>query len=47
MAAPVFRGLVQQYFEGRRTYRFPWETSVGVLELEDTGEEEDAGPPVP
>ncbi len=31
IAAPIFRAMVQQYFEGRRTYILPWESSVGVV----------------
>ena len=31
VAAPIFRGMVQQYFEGQRTYRLPWEDDIGVL----------------
>ncbi len=33
IAAPIFRGIVQQYFEGQRTYRLPWESDIGVLEI--------------
>jgi len=42
IAAPIFRGIVQYYYEGRRTYIFSWESAVGVPELpfeEDVGEE--------
>ncbi len=42
VAAPIFRAIVQQYFEGRRNYLLPWESSVGVLatpEPEETTEE--------
>ncbi len=31
IAAPIFRAIVQQYFEGRRTYILPWESGVGVV----------------
>ncbi|MBE9523609.1 MAG: hypothetical protein IMY76_00825 [Chloroflexi bacterium] len=31
IAAPIFRAMVQQYFEGRRTYILPWESSIGVV----------------
>jgi len=42
VAAPIFRGLVQYYFEGRRSYAMPWESYVGVIGLpqEDEGVEE-------
>jgi len=33
VGAPIFRGIVQYYFEGRRTYPMPWESYVGVIEL--------------
>jgi penicillin-binding protein 2 len=33
VAAPIFRGMVQYYFEGRRAYAMPWESYVGVLAL--------------
>lgn len=33
VAAPIFRGMVQQYFEGQRTYLLPWEDSVGVISV--------------
>ena len=40
VAAPIFRAVAQQYFEGRRNYLLPWETSVGVLEIpQPEGEE--------
>ncbi|MBC8505932.1 MAG: hypothetical protein ISR58_03640 [Anaerolineales bacterium] len=42
VAAPIFRAIVQQYFEGRRNYLLPWESSVGVLstpEPEETSQE--------
>ncbi len=41
IAAPIFRALVQQYFEGRRTFILPWESGIGVVatpEPEDTPE---------
>ncbi len=31
VGAPIFRGMVQQYFEGQRYYRLPWESDIGVL----------------
>jgi len=31
VAAPIFRAIVQQYFEGRRTYILPWESSIGAI----------------
>lgn len=39
IAAPIFRALVQQYFEGRRNYLLPWESSVGVLATPEPTEE--------
>jgi penicillin-binding protein 2 len=33
IAAPIFRGMVQYYFEGRRYYAMPWESYIGVLAL--------------
>ncbi len=47
IAAPIFRGIVQYYFEGRRNYLLPWESSVGVLALPETNEvvsEEESNP---
>lgn len=35
VAAPIFRAVAQQYFEGRRTYLLPWESSVGVIAIEE------------
>jgi len=39
VAAPIFRAVVQQYFEGRRNYLLPWESSVGVLDIPQPDEE--------
>ncbi|MEA3351882.1 MAG: penicillin-binding transpeptidase domain-containing protein, partial [Chloroflexota bacterium] len=39
VAAPIFRAMVQQYFEGRRTYLLPWESSVGVIAIPEPEEE--------
>ena len=39
VGAPIFRGIVQQYFEGRRTYLMPWEDAVGVISLPEEPEE--------
>lgn len=44
VAAPIFRAIVQQYFEGRRSYLLPWESSVGVLA---TPEPEETPTPAP
>jgi penicillin-binding protein 2 len=41
VAAPIFRGMVQQYFEGQRTYRLPWEDAVGVLSYPEDEEVEE------
>jgi penicillin-binding protein 2 len=39
VAAPIFRGIVQYYFEGRRTYPMPWESYIGVIALPPEEEE--------
>jgi penicillin-binding protein 2 len=41
VAAPIFRGMVQQYFDGQRYYLLPWEDDIGVIALpeEETVEE--------
>ncbi len=39
IAAPIFRAITQQYFEGRRNYLLPWESSVGVLATPEPPEE--------
>jgi penicillin-binding protein 2 len=31
LAAPIFKGMLEIYFNGRRLTRFPWESSPGVL----------------
>jgi penicillin-binding protein 2 len=41
VAAPIFRGVVQQYFEGQRYYRLPWEAEVGVLAYPEEEEVEE------
>ena len=41
VAAPIFRGMVQQYFEGQRTYRLPWEDDIGVLSYPEEVEVEE------
>lgn len=41
VAAPIFRGMVQEYFEGQRTYRLPWEDDIGVLSYPEEVEEEE------
>ncbi|MFH1632487.1 MAG: penicillin-binding transpeptidase domain-containing protein [Chloroflexota bacterium] len=38
IAAPIFKGMVQYYFEGRRNL-LPWEASVGVLATPEPEEE--------
>ena len=41
VGAPIFRGMVQTYFEGQRYYRLPWESDIGVLAYpEDAVDEE-------
>ncbi|MBN1667177.1 MAG: hypothetical protein JW862_08805 [Anaerolineales bacterium] len=44
VAAPIFRGVVQSYFEGRRTYRLPWESQVGVIATPEPEDELEATP---
>lgn len=44
VAAPIFRGVVQSYFEGRRTYRLPWESQVGVIATPEPEEDLEATP---
>ncbi len=39
ICAPIFRGIVQYYFEGKRTYSLPWESYVGVLALPEVEEQ--------
>lgn len=39
IAAPIFRGIVQYYFEGRRSYALPWESYVGVIALPELDED--------
>jgi len=41
VAAPIFRGMVQQYFEGQRTYRLPWEADIGVIAIPEEEEVEE------
>jgi cell division protein FtsI/penicillin-binding protein 2 len=45
IAAPIFRGIVQYYFEGRRTNPLPWESLVGVPELPQPEEDVVEGTP--
>ncbi len=40
IAAPIFKGMVQYYFEGRRSYLLPWESSIGVLATPEPEEED-------
>jgi penicillin-binding protein 2 len=40
VGAPIFRGIVQQYFEGRRTYPMPWENGIGVIAVPEEETEE-------
>ena len=42
IAAPIFRGMVQQYFEGQRTYRLDWEADIGVIAVPEEEEVEAA-----
>jgi penicillin-binding protein 2 len=39
VAAPIFRGIVQYYYEGHRSYRLPWESMVGVIALPEENED--------
>ncbi len=39
IAAPIFRAMIQQYFTGSRT-ALPWESQIGVLDVEEEEEEE-------
>jgi len=41
IAAPIFRGMVQQYFEGQRFYRLPWEADIGVIAVPEEEEVEE------
>lgn len=43
VAAPIFKGMVQSYFQGTRSV-FPWESSIGVWRPTPTPEPEDANP---
>jgi penicillin-binding protein 2 len=38
IAAPIFRGMVQQYFDGQRYYLLPWEDDIGVIALPEEEE---------
>lgn len=44
IAAPIFRAMIQQYFTGSRT-ALPWESQIGVLDVEE--EEEETGEETP
>lgn len=39
IAAPIFKAMLEIYFNGQRATKFPWETSVGVLATEEPEEE--------
>jgi penicillin-binding protein 2 len=41
IAAPIFRGVVQQYFDGQRYYLLPWEDNIGVIALPEEEEVEE------
>ncbi len=43
VAAPIFKGMVQTYFQGRRSV-FPWESSPGVWRPTPTPEGEETNP---
>jgi hypothetical protein len=31
IAAPMFKAMLEIYFNGQRATRFPWESSLGVI----------------
>jgi penicillin-binding protein 2 len=40
IAAPIFKAMLEIYFNGQRSTRFPWESSLGVLATPEPEEEE-------
>jgi penicillin-binding protein 2 len=41
IAAPIFKAMLEIYFNGQRATRFPWESSLGVLATPEPEEGED------
>lgn len=39
IAAPIFKAMLEIYFNGQRSTRFPWESSLGVLATPEPDEE--------
>jgi penicillin-binding protein 2 len=44
VAAPIFKAMLEIYFNGQRSTRFPWESSLGVLATPEPPEEDGEQP---